>query len=319
MPYIRRKTKQQLRQQKERLFAYISIGFLSLAITAGVNQISPLNSEAEARGLSSLISPEGGLLPSHRIVAYYGNFYSARMGALGQYPPAEMTQRLQNEIDKWNAADPSVPAIAGIDYIAVVAQHDAGRDGKYRMRMPASEIDKAIALANQMNGITILDVQVGLSDVQTEIPLLESYLKQPNVMLAIDPEFSMKNGDAPGKRIGTFDAADINYVSEYLAKLVQENGLPPKVLVVHRFTKGMLTNYQNIKLRPEVQIVMDMDGWGFPAKKVNTYKTVIAPEYVQYTGFKLFYINDLKPPSTALMTPEEILELSPKPLYILFQ
>jgi hypothetical protein len=141
----------------------------------------------------------------------------------------------------------------------------------------------------------------------------------PNVHLAIDPEFSMKTGAKPGTVIGTFSASDVNYAVRYLASLVQKNNLPPKILVIHRFTEGMVTGYKSIEPLPEVQIVMDMDGWGFGAKKINTYKQVIVSEPVQFTGFKLFYKNDLKAPSTRLLTPQEILNLSPRPSFIQYQ
>jgi hypothetical protein len=259
------------------------------------------------------------LLPSNRIVAYYGNFYSHKMGVLGQYPPDQMLKMLQDEAARWQAADPQTKVIPAIDYIAVVAQADAGKDGKYRARMPDSEIQKALALAKQVNGIVILDVQVGLSNLQAELPPLEPYLKLPNVMLAVDPEFSMKSGDKPGKSIGTFDAVDINYAANFLAKIVRDNHLPPKILVVHRFTQHMVTNAKSIKPLPEVQIVMNMDGWGSQEKKLGTYHAFVAPEAVQFTGFKLFYINDLKPPSTGLFKPAQLLELQPKPMFIMYQ
>lgn len=204
-------------------------------------------------------------------------------------------------------------------YIAVVAQKDPGRDGKYRARMSDSEIQKAIALADRVNGIVILDVQVGLSDLQSEIPRLERYLKMPNVMLAIDPEFSMPPGKIPGKVIGTVDAADINFAIRYLARIVDENNLPPKILVVHRFTKRMVTNHNRINLVPEVQVVMDMDGWGPATLKKDSYRAYIAAEPVQYTGIKLFYKNDLKNKSSGLLTPEQIMRLDPVPMFILFQ
>ena len=140
----------------------------------------------------------------------------------------------------------------------------------------------------------------------------------PNVHFGIDPEFSMKGGQAPGKVIGSFDASDINYATEYLAKLVKDNNLPPKVLVVHRFTRGMVTNYKQIKTRPEVQIVMDMDGWGHPDLKYDSYQAYIYREPVQFTGFKLFYKNDLRNKGR-LMTPKELLALKPQPVYIQYQ
>lgn len=272
-----------------------------------------------AKNAAGIYPKVGALLPNRRIIAYYGNFYSTKMGVLGEYPPEVMIPKLQAEVAKWNAADPSTPAIPAIDYIAITAQGSPGADGKYRFRMPDSQLDHAVELANQVNGIVILDIQVGLSTLQVELPLLEKYLKMPNVHLAIDPEFSMKGGEEPGTVIGTFSSADVNYAAGYLAKLVQENNLPPKVLIVHRFTQRMVTGTENIKPLPEVQIVMDMDGWGSPAKKLNTYQQFIASQPVQFTGFKLFYKNDLKPPSTRLLTPAELLKLTPQPLFIQFQ
>lgn len=261
----------------------------------------------------------GALLPNNRIVAYYGNFYSKGMGVLGEYPEDVMLEKLRAAVAEWQAADPSTPVIPAIDYIDVTAQGSAGKDGKYRLRMPDSQIDIALDLAKKVNGIVILDVQVGLSNLQSELPLLETYLAMPNVHLAIDPEFAMHNGTPPGRVIGTMSAADVNFAATFLADLVKKNNLPPKILVVHRFTEEMVTGYQNIKPLPEVQIVMDMDGWGFAAKKVNTYNSVIWSEPVQFTGFKLFYKNDLKPPSKAMMTPAEVLKLTPAPSFIQYQ
>ena len=288
--------------------------------TSTATSTKPVKAAAPSLWPAKTVYPLGGaLLPFSRIVAYYGNFYSAQMGILGQYPPAEMLQKLQAAAAEWKAADPTTPVIPAIDYIAVTAQSAPGTDGKYRARMPADQIQKAIALAAQVNGIVILDIQVGQSDVQTEIPLLEQYLKLPQVELALDPEFSMKNGKRPGTVIGTMDAADINYTANYLASLVKEYNLPPKVLVVHRFTEHMVTNYQNITPLPEVQIVMDMDGWSTPAKKINIYNEVIKPEPVQFTGIKLFYKTDLVEPIHALLTPAQILQLQPQPSFIQYQ
>lgn len=261
----------------------------------------------------------GALLPFNRILAYYGNFYSKGMGVLGQYTEDEVLLKLKAEMANWQAADPSTPIIPAIEYIDVTAQGSAGKDGKYRLRMPDSQIDKAIAMAAKINGIVILDVQVGLSTLQDELPLLSAYFALPQVHLAIDPEFAMHGGTPPGRVIGSFDAADINYAAQFLADLVQEKNLPPKILVVHRFTEDMVTNYQNIRPLPEVQIVMQMDGWGSPQRKNNTYNTVINPEPVQFTGFKLFYKNDLKEDPPRLMTPAEVLRLTPSPSFIQYQ
>ena len=261
----------------------------------------------------------GAILPFHRIVAYYGNLYSKNMGVLGEYPEAEMLQKLDGEVKKWQAADPDTPVIPALHYIAVVAQGAPGDGGKYRLRMPASEIDKVLAIAAKINALVFLDVQVGFSNVQTELPLLEKYLKMPQVHLAIDPEFSMKTGVRPGRVVGTLDAEDINFAANYLAQLVKENNLTPKILIVHRYTQNMVTHYKLIKPLAEVQILMNMDGWGGAAKKINTYQQFIYLEPVQFTGFKLFYKNDVLEKGTVLMAPGELLKLRPQPIYIQYQ
>lgn len=261
----------------------------------------------------------GAILPFNRIVAYYGNFYSKAMGVLGEYSEQEVLAKLASTSAKWAAADPTTPVVPAIQYIAVVAQATAGKEGKYILRMPDDQIEHALEMANKMHGLLFLDIQVGLSTLQHELPMLEKYLAMPNVHLGIDPEFSMKTGHRPGTVIGTFDATDINYAAQYLANLVNTHHLPPKVLVVHRFTYDMVTNYKKIQPLPEVQIVMDMDGWGSQAKKENTYARVINAEPVQFTGIKLFYKADLKAPSTGLLTMPEVLDLMPAPIYIQYQ
>ena len=259
----------------------------------------------------------GALLPFNRIIAYYGNLYSKQMGVLGQYPPAQVLAMLASTTVAWQAADPATPAIPALDYIVVTAQGSPGADGDYRLRMPASQIDQIIQMAAQAHGIVFLDIQVGLSTVEQEVPLLEAYLKMPQVHLALDPEFDMHNGRRPGTVIGTMDASDINWAANYLANLVKEYDLPPKMLVIHRFTEPMVTNYKSITPLPEVQIVMDMDGFGPPAQKQTTYTDFIQSEPVQFTGFKLFYHNDTV--AGHMMTPDEVLKLSPQPSYIQYE
>ncbi len=260
----------------------------------------------------------GSILPYKRVIAFYGNFYSKNMGILGELPKKEVLKKLQEEVKLWSEADSLLEVQPALHYIAVTAQSLPGKGMKYRLRMPFAQIDSLLEMAARINAIVFLDIQVGWSRLQDEIPELEKYLKLPNVHLGIDPEFAMKAGKKPGSVIGEFDAADINYASAYLEKIVRENKLTPKILVVHRFTQGMVKNYKQIKSTPDVQIVMHMDGWGIPAKKVNTYKQFIYGEPVDYTGFKLFYKNDTKN-NGRLLTRQELLKLKPQPVYIQYQ
>lgn len=263
----------------------------------------------------------GAILPFNRILAFYGNLYSTRMGVLGEYPKNEMISKLKGEVKSWQAADPSLPVIPALHYIAVTAQGAPGKDGKFRSRMPFKQIDTIVSWAREIKGLAFVDVQVGLSTLQAEIPQLETYLSMPDVHLGIDPEFAMlgKGGKRPGSVIGTYDAEDINYVVDYLAALVKKNNIPPKILVVHRFTNGMVRNFQNIKKVPQVQIVMDMDGWGDKTLKRSSYLLYERRDPVMFTGFKLFYKNDIRSGADQMLSPKEVLAQQPKPIYIQYQ
>jgi hypothetical protein len=256
----------------------------------------------------------GAILPEHRIVAFYGNPLSRRMGILGELDPDEMLPRLEEVAIQWAAADSGQKVLPALHLIATVAQGYPGPGRKHRLQMPDSLIEKVADWAEERGWLMILDIQTGLSTVDKELPALVPYLKRPYVHLALDPEFAMKDGKKPGIYMGTMDAAEVNHAIDVLSKIVEQHQLPPKVLVVHRWTYKMLTNSSRIRLDPRVQVVIDMDGFGPPANKKGAYRWFVVRHPVQYTGFKLFYKND-KP----MMTPEEVLEMYPKPNYIQYQ
>ena len=285
--------------------------------TSSVIKIEPGNSNIWP--VKTLYPNHGALLPFNRIVAYYGNFYSPKMGILGEYSIEILASKLGDEVKKWEQVDPTTSVIPAIHYIAAVAQLDPGFNNTYLARMPDHEIKKALIAAEGMKAIVFLDLQIGKSTVVDEVNFIKKYLMLPNVHLALDPEFVMKNDKNPGTEIGSLDADEVNKVIDILAQIVRDNSLPPKILVIHRFAKNSLKKYQDIKILPEVQVVINMDGWGSPETKIFTYQNIIYPEPVQFAGFKIFYKNDLLAPSTRLITPEEILMLQPRPCYIQYQ
>jgi len=256
----------------------------------------------------------GSLLPEHRIVAFYGNTRSTRMGILGQIPKDQMLARLEETATAWAEADPGRKVMPALHLIATVAQGKPGGGAKYRLRMGDSVINEVARWAEERGWIMFLDVQIGHSTVEAELKPLLPFLARPYVHLALDPEFAMTKGGVPGKRIGTLDASHVNHAIGVLAGMVDSLKLPPKVLVVHRFTQPMLTKASLIRLDPRVQVVIQMDGFGSPAHKQDAYKFFIVREPVQFTGFKLFYKND-KP----MMTPEQVIGLWPSPLYVQYQ
>ncbi|HEX8674983.1 MAG TPA: hypothetical protein VF710_23990 [Longimicrobium sp.] len=261
---------------------------------------------------------DGAILPCNRVVVYYGNPASKKMGALGEYPRDEMLARLTRQVAQWKEADPNTPVIPGLHLIAVVAQGDPGPSGKYRTQVRDAVVDSIHKMAQSVGGVLFVDVQVGQDDIRNIMPRFDTILRQPDVHFAVDPEFYMRGGVKPGAKIGTMYAADINWVMDRLTRIVRENNLPPKMLIIHRFTRGMVPDVQGVRLRPEVQLVLHMDGWGAPWLKYDSYRDYVVAYPAQFTGWKNFYHNDTKK-GDPLTSPRDLLQLWPEPLYIQYQ
>jgi hypothetical protein len=261
----------------------------------------------------------GAIFPAKRVVAFYGNPLVKKMGVLGEYPKDEMLAKLDKEVARWAKADPSTPVIPALHMIVTVASGTPGKNGMYRTQMFDTLINSVYTLAKAKHALFFVDVQVGKSSVQAELPRLRSFLENPDVHLGIDPEFAMAtSGAVPGTKIGTLDAKDINWAVNFLDEIAKAKNLPPKILIVHRFTRKMVTNAKSIHFTPHVQVVMDMDGWGPPWLKFDSYHDYVKAEPVQFTGFKLFFHNDIKK-GDPILTPGEVLRLNPRPLYIQYQ
>lgn len=254
------------------------------------------------------------LLPKSRLVTYYGNPLSKRMGILGEIPPQEMMDRLAAEAKLWQKADSSSTVRPALELVATVAADWPGEGGKHRTRMSPKLIQKVIDWARSRHWLTILDVQVGRSTVRAELDPLLPFLEQPDVHLAIDPEFQMAKGLKPGQRVGSSDGEDVNVAIITLSQIVEKKKLPPKLLLVHRFTDQMLRRYKKIRLDKNVQVVVVMDGFGPPYAKKKVYRYAVTREPVEYAGIKLFYKND-----QPMLTHKEVLDLQPVPRVIIYQ
>jgi hypothetical protein len=263
----------------------------------------------------------GALLPRNRIIAYYGNPHSKKMGVIGEYPEQQMLGMLDRTVAQWKAADPATPIIPSIHLVAVVAQGSPGSDNMWRRRETPEMIERTYKWAQSRKGILFLDIQASHSTLEKELPPLLKYLERPDVHLGLDPEFYMhykREGVRPSAKVGQMYAKDVNYVINTLDRLVTEKKLTPKVLVIHRFREDMVPDAEQIRPTKNVQVVMHMDGWGPPWLKFDSYNHYIVRHPVQYTGFKLFYHNDTKA-GHPLLTPAELLQLRPKLSYIQYQ
>lgn len=255
-----------------------------------------------------------GPLKENRLVAYYGHPYVAEMGILGEYEPEALMKKLKEQTAAYSELDPERPAIPTIEFIASVAQSEPGPDGLYVTQTPKEEIEKYVDLATKNEALLLLDVQLGRATVMQEVEILEEYLKLPNVHLAIDTEYSIEEGEIPGQDLGEVDGSEIQEAVEYLDALVERENIPDKILMIHQFESGIVTNKQSITPTSNVQVTLHADGFGGPGDKAVKYAFLARDEPIQYGAFKVFYKQD-----TPVLTPEEVLQLDPAPAIVTYQ
>lgn len=259
------------------------------------------------------VDPAPSLLRSHLLVTYYGNPHSARMGILGRLTGTARARALQDQADAY-APLTRKRVLPAYHLVAVVAQKDAGSDGTYRRRESTSVIARLLDEARTNGFHLVLDVQPGRAELAGELAWLRPFLTQPDVHLALDPEFDMLHGQVPGRMLGRMPAADINLASGFLSSLVRAHKLPPKVLIVHQFAVRMLPDGQSIETAPMVDLVLDMDGFGSQSLKLSSYRTVIRRWRGDFVGIKLFYTID-----TNLFSPGQVMTLQPVPAVVIYQ
>ncbi|MDW3215784.1 MAG: hypothetical protein R8G01_17440 [Ilumatobacteraceae bacterium] len=255
-------------------------------------------------------SPEP-LFPSRRLVALYGNDTDARLGVLGEQPPDEAADRLAAIAEPYGAGDR--PVQGAFELIATIATSSPGDAGLYRSPSSAEHVQRYLDAATEHGLLLILDIQPGQGDFLSELRRYESFLREPNVHVALDPEWNVGPGQVPGDVVGQVDATEVNEVADYLASLVAEHSLPEKMLVVHQFQARMLTRRELLREPAGVAIVIHMDGFGTQAQKLGTYD-IVAVDPPLHNGFKLFFDEDID-----IFEPWEVLDLAPVPDLITYQ
>ena len=261
--------------------------------------------------------PRGGreIFPGHRIVGFCGTPGAPALGRLAGNLTAK-TKQLVSYADKYARGRKILPVF---ELIAVVVQGAPGKDGKWRRRVPDSVVDDYLQAARAAKGILLLNIQPGHSDFLTEAKAFEKYLRQPDVGLALDPEWAMKGKQKPGAIFGQTTGAAINEVADYLAGLVKAADLPEKVLVFHQVNDHVVKDESVLVPHPGVVLVKSVDGLGPKGAKIKTYNFLVKsmPASV-HPGFKLFFDED-KTNGGKLMTPEEVLALTPEPEYVMYE
>jgi len=258
--------------------------------------------------------PDGGMsiVPRLRVVAFYGGPDGPGLGVLGTGTPEQAAAAVAAQAAAFAGFGRAVqPAM---ELLASVAQDAPGPEGTYSRPVTDTQIAAYLAVAHAHRMLLILDIQPGGGEFLPQVQALQPFLLDPDVSVALDPEWKVPPGQAPGNgRIGSSSAASINTVAAYLSGLITAHRLPDELLIIHQFTTPMLPDRDQITTHPGVEQTLHADGEGTPAGKVAVYHQLAFPTRF-HTGFKLFYTQD-----THLMSPGEVMALTPRPDIITYQ
>jgi hypothetical protein len=313
----REQARRRIRRQR---LTVIAVGGVGLLVALGVvgHLVSGGGSAddgpaAEAEAPPSEL-PRGGrvILPGDRVVAFYGDPRDRRLGVLGIGSPDRAARRLEHQARAY--VRPGRPVLPALELITTLAIEEPGAGGDHTLHEEPSTIRRYLRAARAHHMLLILDIQPGYAPFIDEVRRLEPFLKQPDVSLALDPEWSLEPPQIPGQEIGSTDAPTIDEVSRYLSGLVRRYDLPQKLLVVHRFTDEEIEAEDQLERDPGVALVLDVDGFGARPNKVSKYKQLAQHGGPAFNGFKLFYEQD-----THLMNPDRVLRLRPQPDFVVYQ
>lgn len=265
--------------------------------------------------------PNGGreIFPKNRLVGF--------SGVTGD--PQYALGRLSGDLDEKCAEIKAIgkkyaygrEVLPIFEMITVVVHGSPGADGMYRSKQPKKNVRKYLKATRRCGGLLLLNIQPGRSEFLPELKYYEEFLKEPDVGVALDPEWAMDPDKIPNRHLGRTDGAELNESAIYLSNLVKEHNLPEKVMVFHQFNHAAVEKVRQLKPQEGVALVRSIDGLGGPGPKKDTYKSFKKgrPKYI-HPGFKLFYTEDVQPPwGSRLMTPAEVMKLKPQPEYILYE
>lgn len=265
--------------------------------------------------------PRGGreIFPHRTVVAFYGTAVTARLGVLGEGPPEQAAARLEEAAAPFEAPG-GRPVLPAFELITTIAQASPGDDGDYSSGVTDADVQRYLDVARAKGMLLLLDFQPGRASFLDQVKRYEKFLLQPEVGIALDPEWVLQPGQLPGRQIGKTDAATINAVSQYLSDLTVANDLPEKLFVVHQFKTFMIPDRDLVVDRPMLATVLHVDGFGPQGSKRETYDVLslkqgaARPGGEIHNGFKLFYDED-----TDLMTPAQTMALTPRPELVTYQ
>ena len=258
-------------------------------------------------------APAPSTIAGKRLIAYYGVPIGRGLGILGANEVQTTLALLREQAEAYRQVDPCVEIVHVFHTVVTIADAHPGEDGDYNHHLTAETLRWWLDTAAAEGVWVVLDIQPGRATLEAELAFVEPYLREPNVHLAVDPEFIVGEGEVPGTNLGKIDGETINAVQAWLNAIAESTG-QHKILIFHQFNDRMVLNKEVIQDYPLVDLVWDADGYGGASAKAADYNQYRGEPGFEYGGFKLFYDLD-----TPLMTPGQVLALQPPPAYIVYQ
>ncbi|MDQ0380629.1 hypothetical protein [Amycolatopsis thermophila] len=255
------------------------------------------------------------VVSDHLLVGYCGAPGSPALGRMtGDL--REASAQLRELIGTYPKDRPVVPVV---ELIATTVNPAPGPDGMYRSRANDSTIQRYLDQARALGGQLLLNIQPGRADFLPEVQAYERWLTEPDVGVALDPEWAVEPGVEPGEAFGRTTGQELDGVAAYLASLVARRGLPEKIMVYHQVAVSVVEDIQGLRRHNGVAVINVVDGIGSPEAKKATWDMVMKrrPSFVN-AGFKLFYQEDTRN-GQHLMSPEQVLALTPRPSYVVYE
>ena len=257
---------------------------------------------------------QSSLLPGSQIISYYGNPATAAMGILGAADPETIASQLEQQAARYDQLNGPIDVVPALHLVYAVAQRHPTDNGLYLQYADDADVRRYLRVTQERGMLLFLDLQIGRSSAEAELEKILPYLRYPNVHVAIDPEFAVGSNEVPGVDLGSLQGADIDRVQAALQELVEKERLPPKLLIVHQFVDSMVVNGEAIQRYPDVELIVDMDGFGPAAVKRVKYQQYAARSYAAHAAIKLFLEHD-----PDLMSEEDVLSLEPTPVVVIYQ
>ncbi|MCL2601839.1 MAG: hypothetical protein FWD91_03395 [Treponema sp.] len=265
--------------------------------------------------LASATLREESLLLNNYILAYYGHPFSKTMGILGRYPKEELRQRLLKVAAEYREFSGSRDVRIAF-YIIFGTAQPAGEIGYIR----EETLREWIEFAQEHDMLVFVDHQIGRFTPERAVRQMLPWLRYPNVHVALDPEWRT---DRPMKEIGTVSAAELNDAQKMIEDYLVENNLPgERLLVVHQFNWRMISQPTHVDTRKftRVRLVHNLSGIGTPTQKRDTYAFGARFVNMPVKGFKLWYDFGISGHTDKpMLTPKEVMDLSPRPYLIMYQ